>query len=84
MAFKVKRVISPKAAPNNRAVKEYICDTDAEIANLPKVGTVATQVLNDGEDFFTNEECNYGSEAVVAEPFGGYILNASNEWKKVF
>jgi hypothetical protein len=84
MAYKFKMMISPANALSKRAVKAYVCDTPDDVRNLPKVGVKGTQVLNDGEDHFNNEECNYGSEATAVEPFSGFVLNASNEWKQVF
>ena len=84
MAYKLEKLISPAHYISHRCVKAYVCDTEDDVDNLPKVGVAGTQILNDGEDYFNNEECNYGSEATVVEPFSGYKLNASNEWKKVF
>lgn len=84
MAFKFRNLIAPNNGKYTRAVKAYVCDTPADVNNLPRVGVKGTQVLNDGEDEIDNAECNYGSEATVVEPFSGYILNASNAWKQVF
>lgn len=84
MAYRVSTIISPKDAPRNLAVKDYVCDTAADISLLPRVGIEGTQVLGDGSDVYENEPCDYGSTATVAEPFSGYILPPSNEWKQVF
>lgn len=84
MAFKVEKITAPKKAPHWFAGKSYICDTPDDINNLPKFNVKGNQQLNDGEDAETNEPCYYGSSATVAEPFSGYTLNASNEWKKIF
>lgn len=84
MAFKFKNLIAPNQGPHYRNVKAYICDTPDDINKLPRVGVKGTQVLNDGEDDIDNAECNYGSEATVVSPFGGFVLNASNQWKQIF
>lgn len=84
MAYKVADTIAPKKPPHNYAVKDYICDSPDDINNLPRFGIEGTQLLNDGEDRETNEPCYYGSSATVAEPFSGYTLKPSNQWKQIF
>lgn len=84
MAYKVEKIDAPKDGAHKFAVKSYICDTPEDIDNLPKFNVEGTQVLNDGDDKENNEPCDYGSKAVVAEPFGGYVLPPSNNWKQIF
>ena len=83
MAYK-SRKISPKGYPSAYAIKDFICDTPDDIPKLPKFGIEGTQMLNDGEDYATNEPVYYGSSATVIEPYTGYVLSPSNEWKQIF
>lgn len=84
MAFKVEKIVSPKSYPHLLAVKDFVCETSADIAKLPRFGIEGTQVLNDGCDSFDNEPCNYGSGATVLSPFSGYKLSPSNQWVQIF
>lgn len=84
MAYKVEKIDAPKDGLHKFAVKSYICDTPDDINNLPKFNVEGTQILNDGDDKETNEPCDYGSSATVAEPYSGYILPPANNWKKIF
>lgn len=84
MAYRVEQIVSPKCPPYDHAVKNYICDNAADIANLPRFGIVGNQTLNDGMDTMDNEPCSYGSMATVLSPFTGYKLSPSNVWVKIF
>lgn len=83
MAYKSK-IISPKGHPSPYAIKDFICDTPDDVEKLPKFGIEGTQQLNDGEDYVTNEPVYYNSSATVVEPYSGYVLAPSNNWKQIF
>lgn len=84
MSYKVVKIISPCSGNKRLCAKEFICDTEADIQNLPRYDVKGTQVLNDGDDLMNNEPCNFGSTATVGTPFSGYTLYPNNQWKKDF
>ena len=84
MAFKVEKITSPKCPLHGYAVKDYVCDTAADVALLPRFDIEGTQVLGDGMDAIDNEPCHYGSMATVLSPFTGYKLSPSNTWVQIF
>ena len=78
MSFKVTNVYyhSDSAC----GVREFICDSVSDVANLPRFGVPGKQ---DG-DPTSNEVCAYGSIAIVCDGSvtETYILTPNNEWTK--
>ena len=56
MSYKVVKIISPCSGSKKLCAKEFICDTEADIQNLPRYDVKGTQVLNDGDDLMNNEQ----------------------------
>ena len=84
MAYKYYQITAPRDGVKKYATKEFICDTPDDIQNLPKYGIEGTQFLNDGDDIYHNEPVDYGSTAIVAEPYSGHVLKPSNDWHQIF
>ena len=70
---------------NQYAYKEYLCDSEEDIAKLPRIGIKGTMEVENGDNT-TNEPCSVGSLALVCLGDGNsipYILRPSNEWVKL-
>lgn len=76
MAAKLTKINEKIIASNYR---EYLCDTDADIALLPKDGIKGTLATNTS-DILGNDPCSIGSMAYVCDSKKFYILSPNNEW----
>lgn len=75
------KLITNNGDPNAIAINEYYCDTEADIALLPKFGIEGK--IDDKYDSLANKPCSIGSTALVIETADLYVLAPSNEWKKL-
>ncbi len=75
------KLITINGKPNSHKQKEFICNTEDEIALLPKSDTKGTFL--DPNDTFGNEPCAIGSIALVCETSAVYMLAPNNEWIKI-
>lgn len=62
--------------------REYLCDSEADIALLPKYG-IKGNLTDDTSDIMSNDPCAIGSKAMVCVTGDVWILSPSNEWVKV-
>lgn len=77
------RVTDVNGHPVHSNKKSFICQTDADISKLPRVGVAGTQVLDELDEPDANEPVGFGSTATVQSPFGVYQLGADNNWSKI-
>lgn len=79
MAFRFTKDIA-SGYPIPHDVKSYICTSEDDIQNLPRVG-----ILGKSDHDISNAPCWYGSEAVIADGTSTkvYVLNADNVWTKM-
>lgn len=63
-----------KNRPNWR---QFYCDTDTDIANLP---TSDTEGVKQDGDSTAHKACSVGSECLVLGTTSVYVLNSSDNW----
>ena len=68
--------------PTVSEYREYLCDTEADIALLPKYG-IRGSLTEDTSDIMSNDPCAIGSKAIVIATGDTWILSPSNEWSKI-
>lgn len=78
MAFGVTKVNS---YPVHSNLKEFICQSEADISTLPTSTTYGTQA--DVGDESINDPCAIGSTAIIPNPLTMYVLSPDNTWQKV-
>lgn len=78
MAFGITKVNSHPAYSN---LKEFICQSEADISKLPTSTTYGTQA--DVGDESINDPCAIGSTAIIPNPLTMYVLSPDNTWQKV-
>lgn len=76
MAYKL---IKAYGSTHGKARREFICDTAADVTNLP---TSKKMGKAQAGDTVSDEMCAVGSTASVTETGDLYELNASNTWVK--
>jgi hypothetical protein len=57
--------------------RDFWCDTDSDIQNLP---TSAHEGVQQGEDTVSCQKCEKGSTCFCISPTKLYILNSQDEW----
>lgn len=60
--------------------KKFICDSEEDIAKLPKDGIEGS--IEGSSDDLINRPCSIGSTALVCSTSEMWILSPSNEWVK--
>lgn len=60
--------------------RQFYCDADTDIANLP---TSATEGVKQDGDSAAHKACSVGSECLVLGTTSVYVLNSSDEWVKL-
>lgn len=78
MAFKITKI---NGQPNSVETREFICQTEDDIAKLPRYGIHGTQ--DDINDTVSNNPCAIGSTALVCTTANVYILAPDNSWIKL-
>lgn len=76
-------VIKVGGRENSSIHREYLCDTVADVAHLPKYKIRGTLKTSDSS---LNDPCAIGSTALVCDDNGSsavYILNNANQWVKL-
>ena len=76
MAYKV---IKAHGSTHGKTRREFICDTAADITNLPTSNKMGKAQAG---DTVSDEMCAVGSTASVTETGDLYELNASDTWVK--
>lgn len=57
--------------------RQFYCDTDTDIANLP---TSDTEGVKQDGDSTAHKACSVGSECLVLGTTSVYVLNSSDNW----
>ena len=78
MAFGITKVNQHPAYSN---LKEFICQSEADISKLPTSTTYGIQA--DVGDESINDPCAIGSTAIIPNPLMMYVLSPDNTWQKV-
>lgn len=73
------KLTSINGKPTVSEYREYLCDTNDDIALLPKYG-VKGNLTVDTSDIMSNDPCAIGSKALVCATGEIWILSPSNEW----
>lgn len=79
MAAKLLSINNKSAISNYR---EYLLDSEADIALLPKYNTEGNLTL-DTSDIMSNDPCGIGSKAMICNTGDIWVLSPSNEWTKL-
>ncbi len=70
-----------QAGNNNRAGwRQFYCDTDADVQNLP---TSITEGIKQNADTVAHKKCSIGSECLTLSASKVYILGSDNTWKEI-
>lgn len=71
----------PANGKNRSGYRSFMCDKDADIEKLPKVGKYGEVQDDNPADA---SPCSYGSDCFSIESSGMWILTKdTNEWKKI-
>lgn len=69
-----------QAGNSNRANwRQFYCDTDADVQNLP---TAVSDGIAQEKDTASRHKCSVGSVAISLETSNTFILNSNNKWIK--
>ena len=70
-----------QAGNNNRANwRQFYCDTDTDIKNLP---TSIAEGTKQDVDIVAHKKCSIGSECMSLTTSKVYILGSDNIWKEI-
>ena len=65
---------------NHPSWRQFYCDSDTDIANLP---TSENEGVKQEMDSTAHRKCCVGSECLSLSTTTVYVLNSANEWKKL-
>lgn len=65
---------------NHSSWRQFYCDSDTDIANLP---TSESEGVKQEMDSTAHRKCCIGSECLSLSTTTVYVLNSANEWKKL-
>ena len=65
--------------PTTRRVRDFMMDSDADLASLPRIGIPG---VPQPDDTFVSLPVEKGSSAMSIKEGNLYFLNSNNEWQK--
>lgn len=75
------KLLSINGSPASSGYREYICDSESDIALLPKY-KLSGNINSDTSDTVSNDSCAIGSIAYICDTMEFWVLSPSNKWVK--